>query len=214
MTPLPRLVLGFALALSPTLAASQDTQQGHDDTLHIPAQEPTPAPSPYSGLERRDIKSLSDEDIAELEAGTGWGLALAAELNGAPGPAHVLELADQLGLSEEQRSITAQIHARMTEAAKQAGARLIAAEAMLEDAFRRGGMPPQALYGMIMNAGRARAELRFVHLSTHLQMPYVLTPEQIAKYRELRGYTGTSDPCDNIPEGHDPEMWKMHNHCN
>ena len=31
------------------------------------------------------------------------GLALAAELNGYPGPRHVLDLADQLGLTPEQQ---------------------------------------------------------------------------------------------------------------
>ena len=40
--------------------------------------------------------------IAELEAGSGWGLALPAELNGRPGPAHLLELKEALGLSPEQ----------------------------------------------------------------------------------------------------------------
>ena len=34
----------------------------------------------------------------------GMGLALAAELNGYPGPAHVIELAKSLGLSEPQRA--------------------------------------------------------------------------------------------------------------
>ena len=37
--------------------------------------------------------------MADLRAGRGMGLALAAELNGYPGPAHVLELADKLDLA-------------------------------------------------------------------------------------------------------------------
>ena len=37
--------------------------------------------SPYTGQETRRIKSLSSEDIAELQRGGGWGLAKAAELN-------------------------------------------------------------------------------------------------------------------------------------
>jgi len=37
--------------------------------------------APYAGEEHRAIKSLSDEDIAELRRGGGWGLAKAAELN-------------------------------------------------------------------------------------------------------------------------------------
>lgn len=42
----------------------------------------------------------------------------------------------------------------------------------------------------------------------------VLNKDQIRKYNEIRGYTESQDPCENIPEGHDPEKWKMHNNCN
>ena len=77
-------------------------------TTHAFAQHaghhPPTASSPYSGLETRAIKALSDSQIADLKAGRGMGLALAAELNGYPGPMHVLELADELVLSVEQRT--------------------------------------------------------------------------------------------------------------
>ncbi|MDN3721981.1 hypothetical protein QW131_29390 [Roseibium salinum] len=60
------------------------------------------AGAPYSGLQTRDIKSLSPEDIEELRRGGGWGLALPAELNGLPGPAHLLTLKEEIGLTAEQ----------------------------------------------------------------------------------------------------------------
>ena len=47
---------------------------------------------PYAGMDTRAIKTLSDKDIADLNAGRGMGLALAAELNGYPGPSHALSL--------------------------------------------------------------------------------------------------------------------------
>src|SRR5437588_3273005 len=62
------------------------------------------AQQPYAGLEARSIKALSEQQIADLRAGRGMGLALAAELNGYPGPMHVLELAEPLGLSDQQRA--------------------------------------------------------------------------------------------------------------
>src|SRR5258707_12386861 len=60
------------------------------------------APQPYAGMQARSVKALSDQQIADLRAGHGMGLALAAELNGYPGPSHLLELADQLSLSANQ----------------------------------------------------------------------------------------------------------------
>src|SRR6266513_2757863 len=60
--------------------------------------------SPYAGMQQRPVKALSDQQLADLQAGRGMGLALAGELNGYPGPSHVLELADQLDLSSDQRT--------------------------------------------------------------------------------------------------------------
>jgi hypothetical protein len=60
--------------------------------------------TPYAGFQQRTVKALSEQEIADLRAGRGMGLALAAELNGYPGPAHVLEKADALGLSSAQRA--------------------------------------------------------------------------------------------------------------
>src|SRR5438046_1329161 len=59
--------------------------------------------APYAGMQDRALKALSDQQLADLRAGRGMSLALAGELNGYPGPSHVLELADQLQLNDEQR---------------------------------------------------------------------------------------------------------------
>jgi hypothetical protein len=47
---------------------------------------PAQSAQPYSGMQSRPIKALSDQTVADLRAGRGMGLALAAELNGYPGP--------------------------------------------------------------------------------------------------------------------------------
>jgi len=67
----------------------------------------------YAGLETRPVKALSDQQIADLKAGRGIGLALPAELNGYPGPVHVLELGSQLGLTSEQHTRVQELHAAM-----------------------------------------------------------------------------------------------------
>lgn len=146
------------------------------------------AVSPYAGFQQRSIKSLSEADLEELRRGGGWGLALAAELNGVPGPAHLLELQDEIGLTLEQRAAIETIFQAMQAEAQAAGTRLMAAEEALEAAFRAGGLDDETLRALIAEAEAARAQLRFVHLSRHLSTPPLLTQDQIAAYNRLRGY--------------------------
>lgn len=166
---------------------------------------------PYAGLEDRVISSLSTSDIAELQRGGGWGLALSAELNGYPGPAHVLELSDELNLSVDQIAKFEAIFEEMRDEAITIGKRLILAEQALGEAFRKGGLRPTQLQLLIKNTERHRAELRMVHLSRHLASADNLSPAQIARYNQLRGYA--DDPCLTTPKGHDAEMWRRHNGC-
>jgi hypothetical protein len=70
-------------------------------------------PSPYSGQQSRDIKALSDDEIRGLLNGQGMALAKAGELNHYPGPMHVLELAEQLKLSDAQKRRTEAIRKTM-----------------------------------------------------------------------------------------------------
>ena len=144
--------------------------------------------SPYAGEETRPVKSLSSEDIAELRRGGGWGLARAAELNGLPGPLHLLEFKDQIRLTPEQVNAVTAIYERMRAAAIAEGERFLAAEQALEDAFRAGAVTKESLRAMLAEIGRSRARLRFIHLSAHLETAELLTASQIARYAALRGY--------------------------
>gem|GEM_PF-5742599 len=36
--------------------------------------------------------------------------------------------------------------------------------------------------------------------------------DRVKKYVELRVYV-SDNLCENIPEGHDPEMWRLYNDC-
>src|SRR5215831_6612201 len=107
-------------------------------TLAAPVSAAETAANPYSGQEARTLKALSDDDIAALRKGEGMGMAKAAELNGYPGPVHVLTLAAQLGLSESQRREVSVIFERMSAAAKPLGAALIAREQVLDQLFAKG----------------------------------------------------------------------------
>jgi Spy/CpxP family protein refolding chaperone len=163
-------------------------------------------------MQNRAIKSLSDNDLHELRRGGGWGLALAAELNGMPGPAHLLELKDKIPLAPDQVAQTQALLDEMRKAAIPTGERLIAAEKALEAAFATGKVDESSLRRLLADAESARTELRFIHLSQHYKTVRFLKPEQIKRYNILRGYA--EDPCKNIPAGHNPEMYRRHMGCN
>jgi hypothetical protein len=168
--------------------------------------------SPYAGEQTRPIKSLSAEDIAELRRGGGWGLAKAAELNGMPGPAHLLEMKDEIALDAAQVAGIEALYAAMKAAAIAEGEKLIALEADLDRHFRDGTITEEVLRASLDEIAATQKTLRYVHLSTHLKTPAILSEDQIAKYNELRGYAA-ADPCANVPAGHDPAMWRQHNGC-
>jgi len=167
--------------------------------------------SPYAGMQERAIKSLSQADLDELRRGGGWGLALPAELNGYPGPVHLLELKDESPLRTEQVAHFEERVERMRTAAIPAGQALIDAEKAIERAFAEGRIEDVSLRHLIADAEAARAELRFIHLSEHVRSVGTLEPMQIERYQVLRGYA--ADPCSAVPDGHNPEMYRRHMGC-
>ena len=168
--------------------------------------------SKYAGQEYREIKSLSSEDIDELQKGKGWGLAKAAELNGVPGPVHLLEMKEEIKLSETQVTQIEQLYLTMKNDAIPLGLKLIELEKKLNNTFADRTIDEKALKDLLEKIADVYMSLRYVHLSTHLKTPNILTPFQMESYNKLRGYF-SEDPCRNIPKGHDPEMWKKHHDC-
>lgn len=170
-------------ALAPLAGAQQHGAHGQHDPAMRHGQH-----APYAGLQKRDIKALSEQQIADLRAGRGMSLALPAELNGYPGPAHSLELADPLRLSPEQRSKTQVLFDKMQQEAKALGEEVIVAERELDHLFKDKRVAPENLASATAKAAAAQGRLRESHLRYHLAMMEVLTPDQVAQYNRLRGY--------------------------
>ena len=168
--------------------------------------------SKYAGEEKREIKSLSATDIEELQNGKGWGLAKAAELNGVPGPVHLLEMKEEIDLSAEQIRAIEDIYMKMKQEAVPLGLELIELERELNNHFANRTITNELLRHILQKIAQVYGQLRYVHLSTHLKTPDILKSEQITLYNKLRGYS-SDDPCENVPKGHDPEMWKKHHNC-
>ena len=168
--------------------------------------------SHYVGEQKREIKSLSANDIAELKRGGGWGFAKPAELNGVPGPAHLLEMKGEISLSDSQIASIEKIHKKMLSEAIPLGKKYINAERTLDQIFVNKTYNNENVLFQIRKIENIRGRLRYAHLSKHLETVNILSDSQISLYNKLRGYSETN-VCDNIPEGHDAEMFKKHNGC-
>ena len=198
MTLPGQLALCFALVCAFGVPA---TAQHHDGTA-MPGPSrgaTTTAGSPYAGMERRAVKALSEQQIADLKAGRGMGLALAAELNGYPGPLHVLELADALQLTHEQRARTKALFEAMKIETISIGEGILAEEVSLNRLFAEKVVTQPLLDGAAGRIGSAQGALRSAHLRYHLAMADLLTPAQIAHYAELRGYVPSGRHHHNSP---------------
>ena len=147
------------------------------------------AEAPYAGTQSRPIKALSDQQVSDLRAGRGMGLALAADLNGYPGPSHVLEFADQLELSAEQRSRVQEMFAAMKSETTPIGNRLIDEESNLDRQFAIRTVSPESLKSATAAISKTQGELREAHLKYHLVTTALLDNDQLEKYAGLRGYT-------------------------
>jgi hypothetical protein len=150
---------------------------------------------PYAGMHTRQIKALSEQQIADLRAGRGMAMALPAELNRYPGPLHVLEHAAALDLTPEQKEqLTRQVEAMQT-AAIALGEHIIARESELDAHFRSGAADAGTIDRITSEIAALYGQLRAVHLRTHLATRASLTEIQLAKYQTLRGYdAGGTDP--------------------
>lgn len=161
---------GFALQVAVSYA-----DNGAHDTL-------------YAGQEDQPIKALPQAEIDNYLTGEGMGLAKAAELNGYPGPSHVLALAGELGLSEAQRRRTEALFQAMKKDAKEIGPRIVDAERKLDHLFASRQISPQSLEQALQHIAALQARLRQVHLEAHLAQQDILTPDQVVTYMTLRGY--------------------------
>ncbi|MDQ3187273.1 MAG: periplasmic heavy metal sensor [Pseudomonadota bacterium] len=148
--------------------------------------------SAYVGEQQRAIKSMSEQEVAGLLNGAGAGFARAAELNGYPGPMHVLELADRLALSAEQRVATQSLMTQHKARARMTGEQLVNAERDLDKLFAQRAADASAVDAATRRVGLLQADLRAEHLKTHVAQTALLSAEQVRMYSVLRGYTAGS----------------------
>jgi hypothetical protein len=125
-------------------------------------------------------------DKEALLAGDGAGQGMYAELNGYPGPKHVLDLASTLNLSAEQKRLLTEIYKGMSARARELGTRIVRVEDELNTAFRQGLVNERSVTDDAEQIGRLRGRLRAVHLTAHIKTKDILSRAQLDMYKSLR----------------------------
>jgi hypothetical protein len=134
--------IGAAVLLGLAAVALQQATQ-EIWTLH--AQTLTPTPGPYAGQQNNSVRGLTEAEIANLREARGMGLARPADINGYPGPVHVIELSDALSLTTEQRDTVAMLYQQMRAEAIPIGEQILAQYGALESSFHERTVTVDAL---------------------------------------------------------------------
>jgi hypothetical protein len=161
---------GILLLLTMPLTAQ------HEQHMKSPAATPQTMAQHHAFL---------DAEREAIERGEGFGMALAADKNGYPGPKHVLDMKNELQLTRAQEAAMQKLMAEMKEKALAKGKDVLLAEKRLEEYFAQGKSEDE-LREETYRAASLRAELRWVHLSSHLAAKKLLTAQQIAAYQKMR----------------------------
>lgn len=184
------------------MAALLVTSCTSDDANNEEGDDGAAADQPYAGLQDREIRALSAQDVDDLLAGRGAGYALAAELNSYPGPVHVLDHADELNLTDEQREDIESIFDSMQQEARELGEQLVDLEATLDERFRVQHIDLDDLADLTSEIAYVEGELRATHLGAHLELKSILKPEQVVEYDEIRGYADSADSTESEEADH------------
>jgi len=153
----------------------------------LAAQDHSHQASPYAE-NRSEIAALTAPELEQLRAGDGMGLARAAELNSYPGPKHLLEMADHIGLTEEQKKAVESIRLEMLDEAVALGEQVIESERRLDRLFADGSIEEATMTRALQDIGLLKARLRGAHLRAHLRVTGLLDETQIEMYDRMRGY--------------------------
>jgi Spy/CpxP family protein refolding chaperone len=137
---------------------------------------------------------MSDQQRSQYLNGEGMGLAKAAELNHYPGPRHVLDIADKLGLSSDQITATRALFNDVHTKAQALGKQLLAGEDELDALFREQHADAEKVRQLTAKIADLQGQLRALHLTAHVRERALLSPEQVTTYDALRAYVPGGSP--------------------
>ena len=183
----------LALALAaPALAQTDHAQTDHANCPMAGKSEKKAAPaaekSPYLDRAPLPVKALTADQIRQYREGMGMGMAIPAELNGYPGPRHVIDMAGEIELTAEQKAQMEDLFESMRVEAVRLGEEIVDLETRLDRAFSSGSMTRDELARLTGEIAVRQGKLRYTHLRAHIAAKEILTPAQVEAYNRARGY--------------------------
>jgi hypothetical protein len=151
-------------------------------------------------------RTLAAAEVDALLEGRGMGMAAIAEINGYPGPMHVLELQDKLKLTPDQRFATSRLLGITQGRVRALGARIVETERQLDADMASGTLTSEQLRIRIQTIAALRGQLRHVHADAHLRGKAVLPP--VLSQRALDG-DGAVEPGHQIRKGDEKAITGM-----
>lgn len=132
------------------------------------------------------IRSLTDQEYADLKYGGEMGMARVAELNNYPAPEEVSKMDKKLGLTNAQKSQLVKVVDAWRFKAREMGGFILVQETKLNSLFAAGKATDGAVIYYTNKIGLYLGELRNAHLQAHLKTRNLLTREQIRKYYQIK----------------------------
>jgi Spy/CpxP family protein refolding chaperone len=133
------------------------------------------------------LSGISESEKKALLAGSGLGAGMIAMQNGYPGPKHVLEMGDELGLTAEQKEEIGTLFAERKASFVDMGSELVKKDEELTAMFASGSVKTKDVEKLAREIGQLQGELRAGHLNAHVLTWEALTEAQREKLASMRG---------------------------
>ena len=111
-----------------------------------------------------------------------------------PAPHTAIFMANELGLDAVQRRRLHELQEMLDSETATIGRRIHAEEARLDRAFMENMIDSGRIDGLTARIGALQAQLRAARLRSHLATRDLLSPEQLLRYAELRGFEAAEAP--------------------
>ena len=135
---------------------------------------------------KKDMKKGMKKGMKKKGMQGGHGAGHLAEMNGYPGPKHVLEFIEELDLSAEQVSQLRKLRTEVTVQSLELSDQIKDLRTKLKGVFAEKKATENGVRTIVSEISELQGRLDMVHLAAHLRAKGILSDEQTAKYYNLR----------------------------